>query len=134
MNQLTIIGNLTADPQTRTTSNDKTVCNFTVAVNRRQRDENGENVADFFRVAAWGKLGELCMKFLSKGKKVGVVGSVSVHAYAGTDGNPKGSLEVFANEVEFLSPAGGNEAQAAESAPTTPTGGFTAVETDELPF
>lgn len=132
MNQLTIIGNLTADPQTRTTSSGKNVCNFTVAVNRRQRDENGENVADFFRVAAWGKLGESCMKYLAKGKKVCVVGQVSVHAYNDNEGNPKGSLEVFANDVEFLSPAGESTQTTAEQ--PAPGGGFTAVETDELPF
>lgn len=132
MNQLTIIGNLTADPQTRTTSSDKTVCNFTVAVNRRQRNENGDNVADFFRVAACGKLGDTCMKYLAKGKKVCVVGQVSVHAYKDNEDNPKGSLEVFANEVEFLSPAG-EPAQAPAEQPSQ-AGGFTAVETDCLPF
>lgn len=132
MNQLTIIGNLTADPQVRTTSSDKNVCNFTVAVNRRQKNENGENVADFFRVAAWGKLGDTCMKYLTKGRKVCVVGQVSVHAYADNEGNPRGSLEVFANEVEFLSPAG--EQSSAPTEQPAQTGGFTAVESDELPF
>ena len=53
MNNVTIIGNVTRDPETHTTNNGKTVCNFTVAVNRRQKDENGNSVADFFRVAAW---------------------------------------------------------------------------------
>lgn len=132
MNQLTIIGNLTADPQVRTTSNDKNVCNFTVAVNRRQKNENGENVADFFRVAAWGKLGDTCMKWLRKGKKVCVVGQVSVHSYEGTDGNPRASLEVFANDVEFLSPV--DEPVQAPVEQPAPAGGFTVVESDELPF
>ena len=78
MNKLTIIGNLTRDPESRTTENEKTVCNFTVAVNRRRTQQNQQPEADFFRVAAWGKLGESCQKFLTKGRKVCVVGPVSV--------------------------------------------------------
>ena len=131
MNNLTISGNLTRDPESRQV-NDKTVCNFTVAVNRRgQKDANGNNIADFFRVSAWGKMGESCQKYLAKGRKVGVVGSVSVHPFLGQDGTPKASLEVFANEVEFLS--SGNNSEQATTATADATGG-TPVDTDELPF
>ena len=131
MNNLTISGNLTRDPESRQV-NDKTVCNFTVAVNRRgQKDANGNNIADFFRVSAWGKMGESCQKYLTKGRKVGVVGSVSVHPFLGQDGTPKASLEVFANEVEFLSSGNNNEQATTPAADAT---GGTPVETDELPF
>lgn len=131
MNVLTIAGNLTRDPESRQVG-DKTVCNFTVAVNRRQRDKDGNTVADFFRVSAWGKTGESCQKYLSKGRKVGVTGSVSVHAYIAQDGTAKGSLEVFAQDVEFLS--SGNSSEQTQTAPAEQAGGFTAVDTDELPF
>jgi single-strand DNA-binding protein len=60
--------------------------------------------ADFFRVSVWDALGENCAKYLSKGKKVAVVGAVSVHAYKTQNGEPGASLEVIAQEVEFLSP------------------------------
>lgn len=132
MNVLHIIGNLTRDPETRQVG-DKSVCNFTVAVNRRQRRDanNGQPEADFFRVSAWGKMGETCQKYLAKGRKVSVAGSVSVHAFADKEGTPKGSLEVFAQDVEFLSSGNSNEQQ---NAPAPSEGGFTAVETDELPF
>ena len=75
-----IIGNLTRDPELRTTQNGKTVCSFSVAVNRRgRRDAQGNQPeADFFRVTAWRALGENCAKFLSKGRKVAVTGSVRV--------------------------------------------------------
>lgn len=130
MNVLNIIGNLTRDPESRQVG-DKTVCNFTVAVNRRQKDKDGNNVADFFRISAWGKIGETCQKYLTKGRKVGVTGNVSVHPYAGQDGTPKASLEVFASDVEFLSSGNNGEqsapAQATASAPIP-------VETEELPF
>ena len=139
MNRVTIIGNLTRDPETRNTQDGKTVCVFTVAVNRYKRDENGNTQADFFRVSAWDKLGENCQKFLTKGKKVAVIGPVSVHAYTAQDGSARGSLEVRANDVEFLSGReDGNDGTAASApaapAANAPTGGFTSVETDELPF
>ena len=103
MNRLIITGNCTKDPELRTTPQGKSVCTFTVAVNRRKKVE-GQPDADFFRVSAWDQLGENCGKYLVKGKKVAVVGSVSVHPYTGQDGKPGASLEINANEVEFLSP------------------------------
>ncbi|MBQ3706088.1 MAG: single-stranded DNA-binding protein [Clostridia bacterium] len=143
MNRLTIIGNLTRDPEQRTTPSGSTVCSFTVAVNRRNRRDaqGGQPEADFFRVSAWNQLGENCAKFLAKGRKVAVVGPVSVHTYQGNDGQTRASLEVMANDVEFLSSRGeaesdGGYAAPAASAPAQEpvSAGFTAVETDELPF
>ena len=105
MNKLTIIGNLVRDPETRTTTTGSTVCSFTVAVNRRKKVQ-GQPDADFFRVSAWNKLGESCQKYLAKGRKVCVVGSVTANAYFQQDGKPAASLEVMANDVEFLSAMG----------------------------
>ena len=145
MNKLTIIGNLTRDPELRTTTSGVSVCDFTVAVNSRQRRDAqaGQPEADFFRVSAWRERGELCAKYLSKGRKVCVIGPVSVRTYTGNDGVTRASLEVTADEVEFLSSrndaeaAGGYAAPAAPEAPSAEpqaAAGFTAVETDELPF
>ena len=143
MNKLTIIGNLTRDPELRTTTTGVNVCDFTVAVNRRGRRDEQSNQpdADFFRVSAWRALGENCAKFLQKGRKVAVVGAVSLHMYTGSDGQTRASLEVNADDVEFLSSrnegeAGGYAASAAPEAPSADSqaAGFTAVETDELPF
>lgn len=129
MNRLTIIGNLTRDPETRTTQSGKTVCTFTVAVNRRG---SGQQEADFFRVSAWNALGENCGKYLTKGKKVAVVGSVSVETFeSNKDGKTYATLQVMASEVEFLSTAG-----TAQEAPanTDDQTGFSKVDSDELPF
>ena len=143
MNKLTIIGNLTRDPELRTTSAGVNVCDFTVAVNRRQRRDaqSGQPEADFFRVSAWRERGELCAKYLAKGRKVCVIGPVSVRTYTGNDGQVRASLEVTADEVEFLSSrndaeaAGGYAAPASEAPSAEPqAASFTAVETDELPF
>ena len=104
MNKLTIIGNLTRDPELRTTPSGKNVCSFTVAVNRRQRRDNQNNQpeADFFRVSAWDNKADVCSKYLAKGSKVAVVGSVSVRTYE-SNGKHGASLEVNAEDVEFLS-------------------------------
>lgn len=72
MNRLTIIGNLTRDPELRTTQDGKNVCTFTVAVNRRGREG-----ADYFRVSAWNAMGENCHKYLAKGRKAAVCGAVT---------------------------------------------------------
>ena len=103
MNKLTIIGNLTRDPEMRMTQTGKSVCEFSVAANRRKKVE-GQPDADFFRVSAWGELGENCGKYLVKGKKVCVIGPVSLNTYTKSDGTPGASMEVTATEVEFISP------------------------------
>lgn len=102
MNKLTIIGNLTRDPELRTTPSGKDVCSLDVAVNRRRKIE-GQPEADFFRVNAWGELAKLCARYLSKGKKVCVIGSISLSKRE-KDGKNYSSMEVYAEDVEFLSP------------------------------
>ena len=119
MNKLFITGNLTKNPELRTTSAGKEVCTFTVAVNRRKTGNNQQPEADFFRVSAWDGLAKSCGQFLAKGRKVAVVGSVSVHTYQTQTGETKAQLEVNASDVEFLSPKGD---------------GFTQVEEPDDPF
>ena len=102
MNRLTIIGNLTGEPELRTTPNGKSVCNFSVAVNRRNKVD-GQPDADFFRVSAWNQLGENCGKYLAKGRKVAVIGSVSIRTYETQNGKHGATMEIMAQEVEFLS-------------------------------
>lgn len=133
MNRLTIIGNLTRDPELRTTQSGISVCSFTVAVNRR-KTQNNQPEADFFRVSAWRELGENCAKWLVKGRKVAVVGPVSVSTYQGQDGKTYANLEVTANDVEFLSSA--QDAQREAPPPVDPQSGMTQVSMDdgELPF
>lgn len=133
MNTLIIIGNLARDPELRYTPNQIAVCNFDVAVNSRR---GGQENTTYFRVAAWQQLGEICQKYLAKGRKVCVTGEVRARAYQGNDGTARASLEVTAENVEFLSGRADSEAASGSSAPSAATqaGGFTAVETDDLPF
>ena len=139
MNKLTIIGNLTRDPELRTTSSGINVCTFTVAVNRRRSANSNQPEADFFRVSAWRQLGENCQRYLAKGRKVAVVGAVSVQTYTGNDGTTRASLEVNADDVEFLSSrnedAGYAPAAPAQPAPAAPAmNGFEEVDDEDLPF
>ncbi|MBQ4074956.1 MAG: single-stranded DNA-binding protein [Clostridia bacterium] len=149
MNKVFLIGNLTRDPEMRTTQSGISVCSFTIAVNRRRANnaEAGQPEADFFRVSAWRQLGEICQKYLAKGRKVSVVGTVSASAYVGSDGQARASLEVTADDVEFLTPrgeAGEAPAYAPQAAPAPRAnspygnapqgGGFVQVDEEDLPF
>lgn len=143
MNKLIIIGNLTRDPETRTVPSGNSVCSFTIAVNRRRSSQNSNQPeADFFRVSAWDKLGDNCQRYLAKGRKVCVMGPVSVSSYEAKDGSgTRFSLEVRADDVEFLS---SRQDDANGSASDTPAparsgsngkdNGFKEVDDDDLPF
>ena len=130
MNQLNIIGGLTRDPESRTTQSGKQVCTFTVGVNRR----NDREKSDFFRVNAWGELGNNCTRYLSKGKRVRVTGSVSLSTYTAQDGITRANLEVLAQDVEFLSPASQGQQNAPQAAKTDAQSGFVQVDEETLPF
>ena len=139
MNKLTIIGNLTKDPELRTTTSGISVCSFTVAVNRKQsaqqRQAGQQPEADFFRVTAWRERADLCGKFLQKGKKVCVVGPVSVSTYEGQNGKTYANLELTADEIELLSPRVSDTAQEAPKEPERdPQTNYEKVDTEELPF
>lgn len=130
MNKLTIIGNLTRDPELRTTSSGISVCGFTVAVNRPKK--NGEEQeTDYFDVTAWRERGELCAKYLSKGSKVAVIGPVSIRTWEKQNGKHGANLAVTADEVEFLSFR--NEKPEERPKVDNETG-YQHVETDDLPF
>ena len=129
MQKLTIIGNLTANPELRSTPNGIPVCTFTIAVNGRKQDEP----ATFFRVTAWRQLGENCARYLAKGKKVFVSGPVSVSTYTAKDGTTRASLEVTAEDVEFLSAAGTADHEMADTQADAKAG-FVKVDDEILPF
>lgn len=144
MNKIILIGNLTRDPELRTTPNGYSVCDFTIAVNKRrynqQQQQGGQQSdADFFRIHAWRQLGENCQKYLAKGRKVFVTGPLEARTYQANDGTTRVSLEVTAEDVEFLTSraeaeAMGSSVPANNAGVTATSSGFTAVETDELPF
>lgn len=135
MNKIILIGNLTRDPELKSTPMGKTVCSFDIAVNSRNRQQT----VQYFHIDAWGPLGENCKRYLSKGRKVFVSGPVSARIYQVSTGETRVSLDVTADDVEFISPrdepAGYAQQQSYYPAPSVQSSGdMTPVETDDLPF
>ena len=144
MNKAFLIGNLTRDPELRTLPSGVSVCTFTIAINRKFVNQQGVREADFLNIVAWRQLGETCARYLSKGRKVGVTGSIQTRSYDAQDGSKRYVTEIVADDVEFLSSVqDNNQARQNETVPPPPepmgfapqaNGGFTEVEDDELPF
>ena len=103
MNKVILIGNLTKDPEISTTTNGVSVCRFALAVTRRYTNASGEREADFVNIVVWRALAENCHKFLKKGSKAAVVGTLQSRAYDAPDGSNRYVTEVVADEVEFIS-------------------------------
>lgn len=146
MNKVFLIGNLTRDPELRTTQTGVSVCTFSIAVNRRFKNpQTGQQETDFINITCWRQLADLCSRYLQKGRKVAVVGAIQTRTYEAQDGSKRSAFEVVADEVEFLTPsqasAGGDYRPAAPApAPASmpafspAESGFTQVDDDDLPF
>lgn len=133
MNKIFLIGNLTRDPELSETNSGISVCRFSVAVNRR-RTGDGEQQTDFFNVTAWRGLAENVARFCKKGNKVAVTGSIQIRQYEDRDGQKRTSVDVTADEVEFLTPKNA-ERDESEYVPATkkkPT--LEEFEDDDIPF
>ena len=128
MNKAFLVGNLTRDPELSTIPNGTAVCKFSIAVNRRFADAEGNRQTDFFNIVAWRALGENCGKYLKKGSKVGIVGQIQIRTYE-QDGVKKFFTEIIADEVEFLSPKGGEGGNFSGD-----SGEMQPVQDDNLPF
>ena len=102
MNKIILFGRLTRDPEVRVIPNDKTVCKFTLAVDRQFANQNGEREADFINIVVWGKAAELCGNSLAKGQRLLVEGRLQIRNYVAKDGNKRYVTEVIANSVEFV--------------------------------
>lgn len=132
MNKAILIGNLTRDPEMRKTASGISACTFTLAINRRFANQQGVREADFINVVAWRQLADLCLKYLEKGSKIGVVGTIQTRSYDARDGGKRYVTEVVAEEVEFLTVKASADTG---EAPAQPADSMQEVaEDDELPF
>ncbi len=104
MNKVWLIGNLTKDPELSETPNGLAVCKFSIAVSRDYSNSEGTRETDFFNITVWRGRAESCGKYLRKGSKVSVVGSLQTRSYEDKDGIKRSVTDVVANEVEFLTP------------------------------
>ncbi len=102
MNKVYLIGNLTRDPELSTTNSGVSVCRFSVAVSRRFANADGTRETDFFNVTAWRNTADICSRFLKKGSKVAVNGSIQTRNFERQDGTKGFAVDIIADEVEFL--------------------------------
>jgi single-strand DNA-binding protein len=121
INQVILMGNLTRDPELRTTPGGQNVCSFSLAINRSWQDQGGQvqEAVDYFDVTAWGKLGELVNQYLSKGRKCLVQGRLTQRSWE-KDGQKHNKVEVVATDVTFLDGGGAGGAGASGPAPSRP--------------
>ncbi len=107
MNKVVLVGRLTKDPEAKTTSSQVPFTNFTVAVDRRFKDPNGQRQADFINCVAWRQTATFINNYFHKGSKIGIVGSIQTRTYEGNDGQKRYVTEVVVDEAEFVESAGG---------------------------
>ena len=117
MNNVSLLGRLTKDPELRYTQGGKASCRFTLAVDRglsrekrQELEANNQPTADFIFVTAWGKTAELVANYLSKGRQVAIEGSIRTGSYENQEGQRVYTTEVWANRVHFISDGSGNRA------------------------
>lgn len=118
INQVILMGNLTRDPELRTTPSGQSVCSFSLAVNRSWQGQDGsqQDAVDYFDITAWGKLGELVNQYLSKGRKCLVQGRLSQRSWE-QEGQKRSKVEVVASDVTFLDGGGAGGEGGGSSAP-----------------
>lgn len=118
MNNVVLVGRLVKDPELRTTQNGTAVCNFTIAVDRRFKDANGEKQTDFLSMTAWGKTGEFVNQYFNKGKKIGIIGELRSRSWDAEDGTKRYATDVNVDQAHFV------ESKNAESAAPSADNGF----------
>ena len=146
MNKVLLIGNLTRDPELVTTNNGISLCKFGLAVQRRFTSNDGEKDVDFFNIVVWRGPAENCYKYLKKGSKVGISGSIQTRSYESNDGTKKYAFDIIAEEVEFLTSKNATPESNGSAVGDVPVSGskssgksdivntFTPIDDNDLPF
>lgn len=120
LNQVTLMGNLTRDPELRQTPTGQSVCSFSLALNRAYKDQSGEwqEATDYIDVVAWGPLGERVSQYLQKGRRCLVQGRIQSRSWE-QEGQKRSKVEVLASDVTFLDGRGGEGGNEGFSGPAT---------------
>ena len=139
MNKVFLIGNLTRDPELRETPSGVPMCRFAIAVSRPYSSQDGERQTDFFECTAWRGLGETIARFTKKGNKVAVSGSIQTRTYEKADGTKGFSVDIIADEVEFLTSRNdgngeGNNEGGMGMGGSSPVSDLQPIDDDNLPF
>lgn len=135
LNKAMLIGNLTRDPETRTTPSGQNVCSFGLATNRRWTDKEGQRQeqVEFHNIVAWGKLAEICGQYLVKGKQVYIEGRLQTRKWKGQDGADKQRTEIVADTMQMLGRAGDSPARPSAPARSAPAASGATDEATEAP-
>jgi len=141
VNKVILVGNLGADPELRYTSSGSPVCELRLATNESWTDKQGQKQerTEWHRIIVWGKTGENCSKYLSKGRQVYIEGRLQTRSWDDKDGNKRYTTEIVANDVQFLSSGGGGGARGGsggggqEERPPAADPGFGGPD-DDIPF
>lgn len=123
LNKAMIIGNLTRDPESRTTPSGQTVTNFSVATNLVWNNANGEKQekVEFHNIVAWRKLGEICAQYLKKGSKIYLEGRLQTRDWEGQDGVKRYRTEIIADNMIMLDSKGSSSDSTEGNTPPSPT-------------
>jgi len=132
LNKAMIIGNLTRDPELRTTPGGQSVCSFGVATNQVWTDQQGQRQerAEFHNVVTWGKLAEICSQYLSKGRKVYIEGRLQTRDWEGQDGIKRYRTEIIGENMIMLDRSGGKS----NDGPEIPSDDNEEVKKEDIPF
>jgi single-strand DNA-binding protein len=120
MNKVELVGRLTKDPEIKLTSNQTQFCNFTIAVDRRFKDQNGQRQADFINCVAWRQTAVFIQKYFRKGNRIGLVGSIQTRSYDDQNGQKKFITEVVIDEAEFVESSGSASGDPYRQEPVAP--------------
>ena len=126
MNKVELVGRLTKDPEVKLTSNQTQFCNFTIAVDRRFKDANGQRQADFINCVAWRQTAVFIQKYFHKGNRIGLVGSIQTRSYDDQSGQKKFITEVVVDEAEFVESSGVASGETYRQETVAPTQSFSA--------
>ncbi|BAU26290.1 single-strand binding protein [Aneurinibacillus soli] len=102
LNRAILLGRLTKDPELRYTQNGTAVATFSLAVDRRTTNQQGERETDFLNIVVWSKLAELCAQYLKKGRQAAVEGRIQTRNYENKEGRRVYVTEIVAENVQFI--------------------------------
>lgn len=141
VNKVILVGNLGRDPEVRYTKSGQAVASFSLATSERWTGKDGskEEKTEWHRITAWGKLGEICGEYLSKGKQVYIEGRLQTREWEDKDGNKRQTTEIVANNMTMLGQAGGDTSgggpqRGSSGGHSGSSGGPDDFEDDDIPF
>ncbi|MFC1663037.1 single-stranded DNA-binding protein [Patescibacteria group bacterium] len=137
LNKAMVIGNLTRDPESRSTPNGQNVCNFSIATNRIWKDQKTnerKQSVEYHNIVAWGKLADTCSQYLKKGKKAYIEGRLQTRTWEDQAGNKRNRTEIVAMNLILLDRAGAPTESADSPEPQTPANDSEEINVEDIPF